>query len=117
MINKWLTNLPQAIVLWLGFLLLIYHSDFYYNNYVLINKIDTFVVGLSILHFLIFSKHYKPEKIAYIVCIFVLLLLELYYDFLGENLYYKIYITTISTTLFFTYVSGIRKTYKNRRTS
>ena len=104
--NRVISTLPIVIVYWWGLLLLIVRSDFYYNNYILIDNIDTFIVGFSLLHLLLFSKYYNDYKKKFVLCMLTILQIQLLNVYLNEKTYYILYtiaiITPILCTNFYT---------------
>ena len=108
-----LANLPKYIIFWWVILLTIYSTDFYYYNYILIDKIDTFLVGFCLLHFILKSKYYSNNNITFIVGIFLIMQLQLNNKLLTEKQYLYTYIIIILITLLKSYVDRKRKTNKD----
>lgn len=111
--NILISNLPKYIVFWWVILICIHKSDFYYYNYITIDKIDTFLVAMSLFHFILKSEFYNLKKITFIVCIFLILQLQLFNYLLTENQYYFTYKIIIFITIFKAYVIRTRETLQN----
>lgn len=96
--NNIFSNLPKFIIFSQVLKLVFIKSDFYYYNYAIIDRIDTFLVGISLLHFILKSKCYSDKKVIFVVSIFLLLQLQLNSEFLNQNQYYLFYITILLIT-------------------
>lgn len=100
-------NLPIIIIInWLICALILNGTYFYFDNFKIIDKIDTYIVCLSLLHFIIFDKYYSKSKTKFILAILLSIILRLISPNLNENLYFYFYYSIILAPLFLIY--GIR---------
>lgn len=99
MINRLISNLPFAIILWWVFLLIVHSSSFYADNYQDINNIDVPFLFISSIHFIFKSKYYSLKKVIFVIGIFFVLQLQLISYDLDDELYYPIYATILITTM------------------
>jgi len=95
--------LPQIIV---GYWLLLFpmvNCEWYKNYSQLIDNIDTFVVGISLLHYFIYYQKYSQTAQYCIKCIITVLFIHfLYYNFdLNDQKYYIFYVVNLAITLYF----------------
>lgn len=114
-LHKLMTKLPILLV---GnsvlILLFIKNTQFYQNYYFELDKIDTVLVSMSLLHFFFYSKKYNKIEINFVLCILSIIFLTLAYYFINEQIYYYLYILIILLTLMKSYVNNrSRKTQSN----
>lgn len=95
-INQLATFIPVLLVWEYLFLFLIRNSDWYAKNAKFIDDIDNWVVGISIIHFLIFIEEYSKLKIKYFFSLFLIIQLQLLYYYIPEDFYFFLYLLIIS---------------------
>jgi len=95
-LHKSISNLPIIIVIWwLICALLFTKSEFYYDHFELLDKIDTYVVYFSLMHFMFFIGKYSTDKKIFASAIFLSIILRLVSDFLNEEVYYFLYYSIV----------------------
>lgn len=98
--HKLLSHLPIFIVInWVICFVFLRNAYFYKENYYKFDFIDTFMVGISFIHFFFYHRFYNTVSKNYIVCILLIILLTLIYPIINTNIYYFLYISIISATV------------------
>lgn len=99
-LNILLSYLPVFIIFnWVICFLFLRNNAVYIDNYYKLNIIDSFLVGLSLIHFYFKHKYYSEFTKDYILCIFIIIFITLIYPILNENIYYFLYIFIIITII------------------
>lgn len=75
-------------------------TEFYKNNFEIIDIIDTFLVGACGTHFLFFHFLYTKIPKIYLSCIYSLVILNFLYIYLTDGIYYFVYYSLILTFTF-----------------
>ena len=95
-------NLPIIIIInWLIYALILNGTYFYLDNFKTLDKIDTYVVCLSLFHFIVFDKYYSKTKRCFILAILLSIILRLISSNLNENLYFYLYYSIILAPFIF----------------
>jgi len=95
-LHKSLSNLPIIIVInWAICALFFTHSEFYFNNFELLDNLDTIIVYLSLMHFLWMPKIYSKEKKYFIFTIISSIILRISFEKLLTEVYYYLYFSII----------------------
>lgn len=97
---KSINNLPYLIFLWWVFMFFLTDTDFYRNNFHVINFIDLPFIAFSLSHFIFHNKKYKLKKAIFVYCIVLVLILQNCYNYIDENTYYAIYSTILILTIY-----------------
>jgi hypothetical protein len=99
--HKIISKLPVLIVwYWLFCAIFLVDTDFYKQNFKLLDVIDSVIVILTGLHFLFFRKNYTVCAKVYFQCVYVIIILNFCYFYLNEYLYYFFYYSIILTYIF-----------------
>ena len=95
--------LPQIIVSYWLLLFTMVNCEWYKNHSQLIDDLDTFFVGLSLLHFFFYSQKYSQTAQYCIKCIIGTLFIHFaYFNFdLNDQTYYVFYGLNIGICLYF----------------
>jgi hypothetical protein len=95
-------NLPIIIIInWVICALILNGTYFYFSNFKVIDNVDTCVVCLSLLHFIIFDKYYSNQKKSFVLAILLSIILRLISYNLNENLYFYLYYSIILAPFIF----------------
>lgn len=95
-LHKSISNLPIIIVInWLICALFFTKSDFYFDHFELLDKIDTYVVYFSLMHFMFLFKHYSLTKRIFVSALILSIILRFVSDFLNEEVYYFLYYSIV----------------------
>ena len=95
-LHKSISNLPITIVIqWLICALFFTKSEFYYDNFELLDKIDTYVVYFSLMHFMFFFGKYSTDKKIFASAVILSVILRFVSDFLNEEIYYFLYYSIV----------------------
>ena len=97
---KCIYNLPYLIFLWWVFIFFLTNTDFYINNFHIINLIDIPFIIFSLVHFAFHSKNYTQKKAIFVYCILSVLILQVIYNYIDQITYYAIYSTILITTIY-----------------
>lgn len=113
-INKIISKLPILLVGNSIFVFLfLKNTEFYAEHYYTLDKIDSVLVLISLIHCFFFSKVYSSIEINFILCILAIVFLTFFYYFINEDIYYYLYILIITITIIKSYVDRNRKISKN----
>lgn len=95
--------LPQIIVAYWLILFTMVNCEWYKNYSQLIDNIDTFIVGISLLHYFVYYKIYSQTSQYCIKCIIATLFIHFaYFNFgLNDQTYYIFYGVNLGITLYF----------------
>jgi hypothetical protein len=100
-LHKIFSRMPFFIVInWAFCYLFLVDNNFYAKNFDLINKIDSCLVLLSLIHFFFFDKFYKKSAKFFVLCIFLIIQLTFLQLFINPDIYYFLYFIIISSTIF-----------------
>lgn len=95
-LHKSVSNLPIIIVIdWLICALFFTRNKFYIENFEILDRIDTYVVYFSLMHFLFFNKWYSQTKKNFSIVIILSIILRLLSDYLNTELYFYLYLSII----------------------
>lgn len=95
-LHKSLSNLPIIIVInWMICALFLTSNEYYISNFELLDKIDTFIVYFSLMHFLWFNKWYSTFKRNFCVTIVSGIILNFCYCLINPDLYFYLYLSII----------------------
>lgn len=93
-------NLPYFIFLWWVFIFFLVDTEFYLNNFEIINLVDIPFIIFSITHFTFNIQKYSIKKVIFVICIISVLSLQLLYKHISNDMYYFIYSTLILLTIY-----------------
>ena len=97
-LHKKISFLPILIVwYWLFCAVFLSKTEFYSDNFEVLDKIDTLTVMVSVLHFIFFNQYYNAFKLNYLKCIYFIILINFMYFYIDEKTYYLIYYLVTST--------------------
>lgn len=111
LLNNILRHLPIVIFSYWCLSLLFVYTDFWSENYYLINAIDTFLVGLSFAHFGLNYKIYnKTSKIFLSTFVVEIFLIKVDSDFsLKDELFYFLYTIILAIALIYAIKINLNK--------
>lgn len=90
--------MPICIVwCWLFCVLFFVKTEFYVNNFVILDTIDTVLVGFCGSHFVFFHFLYTRISKIYLSCIYSIIILNFLYIYLTDEFYYFMYYSVILT--------------------
>lgn len=91
-LHKIIIKLPIFTVwYWLFCAIFLVDTDFYINNFKVLDSLDTICVYLMGAHFLFFRRKYTRCPKLYLQCIYIIVLLNFIYEYLNQNTYYILY--------------------------
>jgi hypothetical protein len=93
-------NLPYFIFLWWVFIFFLVDTEFYSNNFEIINLVDIPFIVFSLSHFTFNMQKYSIKKVIFVICIVCVLILQLLYKYISNDSYYFIYSTLILLTFY-----------------
>lgn len=113
-LHKLTSNLPIIIVIdWLICALFFTHSEFYNNNFEVLDKIDTVITYFCLMHFFVYPNYYNNEKRLFILTIFIIITLNFFYlEIEPTGLYYFLYFASILMP--FTYYTWTKSNMRKR---
>lgn len=95
-LHKSLSNLPIIIVInWMICAFFLTKNEFYIHNFELLDKIDTFIVYFSLMHFMFFNKWYSFCKKTFCSTIILCIILNFCYNYINADLYFYLYLALI----------------------
>ena len=98
-IHKLLSYLPIFIVInWVICFVFLRNAYFYKKHYYMFDYLDTFLVGISFIHFFFYHRFYKKTSKTCILCIIAIIFLTISYIWIDEIIYQILYLIIISLT-------------------